>query len=88
MRELELLNNISNPSVDRPRWRLNKAETRSEAELNIKPADVKCCGVTQKSKGSVREGAKPSPKELSGHSGKHTLTMCFPWEECPKPAWS
>ena len=59
MRELELLNNISNPSVDRPWWRLNKAYTHSEPELNIKPGDEKCCGVTQRSKGSVREETKP-----------------------------
>ena len=66
MRELELLNNISNPSVDRPRWRLNKAETHSEPELNIKPGDERCCGVTQKSKGSVREGTKPPTERNYG----------------------
>ena len=64
MRELKLLNdNNSNPSVDRPRWRPNKADTRSEAELNIKPADERCCGVHQRSKGIVREGAKPSHEQ-------------------------
>ena len=34
MRGLELLNNISNPSVNRPRWRPNKADIRSKAEIN------------------------------------------------------
>ena len=52
---------IGNPSVDRPWWKLNKADTHSEAEINRKPADERSCGVTQRSKGSVREEAKPSP---------------------------
>ena len=30
----KLLNNTSNPSVDRPRWRPNKVDTRRKAEIN------------------------------------------------------
>ena len=54
---------IGNPSVDRSWWRLNKADTHSKAELNIKPADERSCGVNQRSKVSVREGTKPSHKQ-------------------------
>lgn len=42
MRGLELLNNISNPSVDRPRWKPNKADIHSKAEIkeNLPARDV------------------------------------------------